>query len=280
MPTFTTTGSTGKPKTFTISDETLLKRVSMRSTTKGGSFTSIKSLFCDLSLTRSSAGLTHQLWAKKNNVKFYTPTADMGSASEAIKLFQSENIEGIVANTQGLMNYAILAKFAAKSNKDYKFKFKCILATGSDISPDQSKYIRSRLGDVLYTSYGTSEVGSIALGTSTQIESIPGCVGPLCAEVQISFDSSKQILVKTSAMITKYDNDPDGSLTSTYFKDGWFCTGDFGRLTHDGLLVLFSSPSSARSTSLQSPASLSRPRPTHPDHPDHPDHPAQPKVFR
>lgn len=221
MPTFLTKGSTGEPKSFTVSDEFLAARAASRGLTKGAAFTKITGLFCDLSL-KTIAGYTYQLWTEQNGVKFFTPVG--GTIAAALALFERENIDGIAAIAGGLVNYATVGGM---------HRFECVLATGSAVSAQQAKIIQSGLGGDLSIVYGASEVGSIALATPEQIETIPGCVGDLCPGVEVRLDAG-QVAVKTTTMIDGYD---DPALTAKYFKDGWFYPGDLGHF-QDGLLVL------------------------------------------
>jgi long-subunit acyl-CoA synthetase (AMP-forming) len=225
MPvTFTTSGSTGVPKEFVLSDELLAARVNQLSVAKGAVFPTITSLFCDLP-TANNSGLLYKLWAAQNKVRFFSSGG--GSMASALALFEAENIDGIVCNTGGLMNYAAAGG---------AHRFRCVLALGTPTSPAQARAIDAGLcatPDALAVSYGASEVGSIATATLAQATSIAGCVGPLCPGVQVELDGDL-IRVRTATMIEGYT---DPALTAQYFKDGWFAPGDRGRLA-DGLLVL------------------------------------------
>ena len=219
---FTTSGTSGSPKSFTVSDALMAGWVNSRDTAKAGALSGVKSLFCDLP-PGSRSEVIFNLWARKNNVKYYNNGG--GTIQSALNLFQSQAIDCIVANPRGLLNYA-----SAGGN----YKFKSILSMGSILMPTQSVNIRSGLGDNLFTAYGTSEMGAIATGTAAQAEAQRGCVGNLCPGVMVDFDNG-QVKVKTSNMISGYD---DSSLNAKYFKDGWFYPGDMGSLSDEGLLII------------------------------------------
>jgi acyl-coenzyme A synthetase/AMP-(fatty) acid ligase len=225
---FATSGSTSKPKHFTMTDEQWVALVTSRTIAKAAMLAGVTSLFCDLPLA-GAAGAVWQAWAEKNAMSFYIPVG--GTIEAVIALFASANIDAIIGSPGGLLNYA-LAKPA--------HTFKSIISTGGTLSPARSKMIRAGLGDNLFVTYGASEVGSISVATATQVEATPGCVGKLCPGVQIAFDAVDAktgvgtIKVKTSTMISGY---ADSELTKQFFKDGWFYPGDFG-LMKDGLLVL------------------------------------------
>jgi acyl-CoA synthetase (AMP-forming)/AMP-acid ligase II len=219
MYTFKTSGTSNQPKIFTLTDEQLLARVASRIAAKGKELSEIKSLFCTIPLT-STAGMTYRIWAEQNRINFFTPQS---SVESNLLLFRKEKIEGIVGDASTLENLSI---------SGYKFKY--ILVSGTRVSPDKSKLIRTRMGNNLFVSYGASEVGSISIATANQVETIPGCVGKLCPGALVKFDINNQILVKTSTMISGYD---DSSLTPQYFQHGWFLTGDIGEIK-EGLLTI------------------------------------------
>jgi acyl-CoA synthetase (AMP-forming)/AMP-acid ligase II len=226
MPvTFTTTGTTGIAKSFVLSDELLAARVDRLTVAKGSVFPSSKSIFCDLP-PKVNSGLLYELWAAKNGARFFSSGG--GTMASALALFESANIDCIVGNTGGLMNYA---------QAQGPHRFRCIIALGTPTAPWQAGTITSMLGtddNSLSISYGTQEVGAIATATAAQSKSANGCVGPLCPDVQIEIEDGL-IKVKTVTMISGYT---DPTLTAKYFKDGWFIPGDYGHLTADSMLVL------------------------------------------
>ncbi len=224
MPRFSTSGSTGRPKFFTLTDEQLQARATSRGNAKGAAFVALKSLYCHLQLA-TTGGRAYQLWAAANNVRFYGPLRG-GRIDDAVDLILSSDIEGIVASPSALMNFASTVGLP---------HFRCIIASGAGVTPEQSVAIRAGLGDNLFGSYGASEVGSIAFATAAQIEAEPGCVGALCPGVEVEFADDGQVKVKTTTMIDGYDNNP--AATAAAFREGWFYPGDLGHWAGD-LLVL------------------------------------------
>jgi acyl-coenzyme A synthetase/AMP-(fatty) acid ligase len=241
---FQTSGSTGLPKQFEISDELLQARVDSRNGAKGSEFAALKSVFCDLSPQTTTAGRTYQLWAQKHGVQFFYQTG--GSIESAWDLFQKQQIEGIIGQSIGLTNYAL----GVDSNPH---RFKLVLTTGASLKPLQIPILQNNLGKIIISSYGASEVGTIATTTADKILATPGCVGKLAPGVVVEIDTtttvstllttvrtipppvSGLIKVKTTTMISGYTNP---ILTAKYFKDGWFYPGDMGYLTTDSILVL------------------------------------------
>lgn len=99
----------------------------------------------------------------------------------------------------------------------------------------------------LLVSYGATETGSIATGSHDVIERHPGAVGFLREGVEVEIvgpnheplEVGKAGLVRarTGAMASKYEEGP-ASTGSGHFRDGWFYSGDIGRLYEDGLLAI------------------------------------------
>lgn len=223
MPEYRTSGTTGKPKTFNITEEQLNTRFSMMNdASRGTGFETIKSMFIDFAKT-TYLGRVYSDYTEAHGMKCYH--ASLGSAKATVDLFESENIEGIFTTPSGLYNYALEA--------NGKHKFKWMSVATSRLSPFMSKTIRASFGDNLWSSYACSEIGVISIATGEQIETIQNCVGKIIPGVEVSFDGP-EILARSNALISGY-NDP--SLTSERFKDGWYYTGDFGHMDGD-LLVL------------------------------------------
>jgi acyl-CoA synthetase (AMP-forming)/AMP-acid ligase II len=86
----------------------------------------------------------------------------------------------------------------------------------------------------------------VAYAPLASVRGRPGAVGfvaPAAAIKIISPDGetlpaneSGEVWTKSPGMATHYVDDPEG--TATNFKDGWFRTGDIGRLSPDRLLVI------------------------------------------
>lgn len=221
MAVYRTSGSTGVPKVFTLSSEQEKSRAASLPITRGIGFSEITGLFISHA-TDSSASTRHRDWILSKGGKFFGPQKDM---DENVALILREKPNGIFGAPGFMVN------LAKRINRQHEFDY---VGVGSDrLSPDQSKEIRAGLGDNLWAVYSTSETNTIALASGEQIEKTPGCVGSLCAGVEIRFTDGV-VQVKTPTMITGYD---DPFLTDEYFQDGWFWTGDFGHMT-DGLLIL------------------------------------------
>jgi long-chain acyl-CoA synthetase len=78
----------------------------------------------------------------------------------------------------------------------------------------------------------TSPVISLAPFNATK----PGTVGKPLENLDIVFGEDGEILVRGPSVFTGYLEDPE--LTAEACRDGWFRTGDLGRLDSDGYLVI------------------------------------------
>jgi acyl-CoA synthetase (AMP-forming)/AMP-acid ligase II len=261
---FHTSGSAGTPKSFYLSPALLQAKVNSRGPAKGPEFVALKSMFCDLSPTVNTAAHIYQMWAQQHNVKFFYQTG--GSIESAWKLFEKEQIEGIIGLPNGLTNYAMAHELSTH-------RFKLALCTGGAPAMRHIQIIRNGLSNLVLSSYGASEVGSIAIATAEQVLATRGCVGKLCPGVQVEIDTTAPtpapaptpmssifstvsihvplrtvnpaatklapqpgwVRVKTQTMIQGYE---DPVLTAKYFKDGWFYTGDVGYFNPEGLLII------------------------------------------
>lgn len=219
---FTTSGTTGIPKTFTMSDDLFAARVRERAASRIEVFADCWSLFSDLSL-KTTAGATNKAWAEQYGIRFFNDGG--GSLESALALFEREDIDAITANPLGLLNYA-------RANGPHRFK--SIQATGAPLTANHIAALRIGLGTNIFSTYGASEVGTIAIATATDIETVPGCVGRLCPGVSV--DCTDGIVrVRTTTMIDGYD---DPALTARFFVNGWFLPGDRGYVADGELLVL------------------------------------------
>ncbi len=63
-----------------------------------------------------------------------------------------------------------------------------------------------------------------------------GSVGPLIPHVEVKIAEDGEILTKGPSVMKEFFNAPEA--TKEVFRDGWFCTGDFGYMDNDGFLFL------------------------------------------
>ncbi|MDP3910954.1 MAG: AMP-binding protein [Gemmatimonadales bacterium] len=103
---------------------------------------------------------------------------------------------------------------------------------GAAIAPDTMRFFHAH-GVRLKNIYGSTEAGMVAMHRDGHIRyetvgpAFPGC------EIRIAEDG--EILVRSPMVFAGYYNDPEA--TRARFRDGWYATGDAGRLGDDGHLV-------------------------------------------
>ena len=83
--------------------------------------------------------------------------------------------------------------------------------------------------------YGLTETSPV-ISLSPFDATKPGTVGKPLENLEIAFGEDSEILVRGPSVFTGYLHDPD--LTAQVCRDGWFRTGDLGRLDSDGYLVI------------------------------------------
>jgi acyl-CoA synthetase (AMP-forming)/AMP-acid ligase II len=98
----------------------------------------------------------------------------------------------------------------------------------------------------LYSSYGSTENGTVAFGPASVTEAIPGAVGYVTAGVNVEVvdpegrllppETEGRIRIRSRHMAEEYIGDPE--LTRAHFRDGCFYAGDIGRLRVDGIMVV------------------------------------------
>ena len=104
----------------------------------------------------------------------------------------------------------------------------------------------ARLGCEIMNNFGASETAGIASAPMALIEDIPGAVGMLHPGVRAeAVDEADRPLppgtegllrVRTPGQATGYRHDPVA--TARHFREGWFYTGDLGRVTAEGVLIV------------------------------------------
>ena len=216
---FATSGTTGRPKPFSLTPEQRRVRADHAGVTSGTGFAELTSLFVARSVN-SSSFQRYADWIQGRGT-IYGPQPSLPRDVEIIK---QNDVQGIIGSPSFLIELG-------KHLDGYQFRY--VKIGGSSCSPEQASAVRV-LGDNVWSNYSVSEVGRISLASVAQIEAHRGCVGELVDGVEVRFDRSGQILAKTRTMIFGYD-DPD--LTAKYFQDGWFATGDCG-VMKDNLLIV------------------------------------------
>jgi acyl-CoA synthetase (AMP-forming)/AMP-acid ligase II len=120
-----------------------------------------------------------------------------------------------------------------------------VRVTAAAISPEIREELAMRLGAPVLVSYSSSEIGAVATALPPPARSKPGSVGQPIQRIRIvTGDGSDvhpgaegEIWVRTMKVFSGYLDDPELN-AAAFTPDGWFRTGDVGRLDADGFLYL------------------------------------------
>ena len=215
---FTTSGTTGQPKRFTVDPA---QRAADIARIRPPGWAELMSLYNDFGAHGPGVDRDTKWMADKGG-KLFRPLATWEAT---VAQFTANNIEAIFAPPLFLLKLAGAVKGYAP---------KIMVASGSLLTPDVSKAIRAGLGDNLWCNYSVSEVGTLTGATWQQAESALGCVGMAYPGNEISIVDG-EIQARTPIMIHAY---ADPKLTAARFTaDGWFRTGDKGHM--DGDLLFY-----------------------------------------
>lgn len=115
----------------------------------------------------------------------------------------------------------------------------------AELAPAVRQRIEHAFGVPVVESYGMAECGSIAETPLPPAVAPPGSVGRPCTlEVAVADDSGRflghdrpgEIVVRGAEVIAGYENSAEASRSA--FREGWFRTGDVGRVDRDGFVFL------------------------------------------
>jgi acyl-CoA synthetase (AMP-forming)/AMP-acid ligase II len=224
-----TTGSTGDAKCIEYSHKMLAARAAYYNYSKGPRFAQCARYFCDLAIG-TTAGF-----------HFATSLLTRGAA-DILQTFDLHKIEGMATSPYGLGEF--LKYFEADSA--FEVSFDHIICQGALLSPALSRRARRRMCQNLYSSYGSTETVTVAFGPASVLEGIPGAVGFVLPGVTVEpTDDAGQLLpagrdgelrIRTPHMVHQYIGDAEAN--RTFFRDGYFYSGDLGHITPEGILVI------------------------------------------
>lgn len=110
-----------------------------------------------------------------------------------------------------------------------------IISGGAPLAPWLAHFYRG-VGIPVLEGYGLTEtVGPVAVSTP-RLAKI-GTVGTPLPPMAVRISEDGEVLIQGPSVFVGYHNDPEGT-AAAFTEDGWFRTGDLGRLDRDGYLTI------------------------------------------
>lgn len=162
-----------------------------------------------------------------DTIKEVRPTIFIGVPRVWEKIMEAMNANLSVSINMASMVSGIILKSIGLD------KCKYAITAAAPISPDTRKYF-SKFGVDLHDVYGMSETtGPISLSIPGRLKK--GTVGVPLIDTKISDEG--EILVKGKSIFLGYYNNPEETKIS-FTPDGWFKTGDLGKIDSEGYLYV------------------------------------------
>ena len=138
--------------------------------------------------------------------------------------------------TSTILQYQLAYKLVfSKIYNMFGGRIRYFISGGAPLSKEIIYFLRYS-GLTILEGYGLTEtVAPCVLNPFPK--QLPGSVGQPMGDVQISFAEDGEILVKSEALFTEYYKEPEKT-EEVIDEDGWFHTGDIGKFTKDGYLVI------------------------------------------
>jgi long-chain acyl-CoA synthetase len=114
-------------------------------------------------------------------------------------------------------------------------KLRVLSSGGAPIAPELAEFYWS-VGLPVYQGYGLTETSPVVSGNLPGANKV-GTVGRPIPGVQIRIADDGEILIKGPNVMQGYYRKPDQT-RDVFTSDGWFCSGDIGRLDEDGYLII------------------------------------------
>jgi len=123
----------------------------------------------------------------------------------------------------------------SKIRKGVGGRIRVFSAGGAPLSPALAEFFWS-VNLPVYQGYGLTETSPVVTANSPNTNKV-GTVGRPIPHVQVKIADDGEVLVKGPCVMQGYYRKPDETRAS-FTKDGWFCTGDIGRLDDNGFLII------------------------------------------
>ena len=113
-------------------------------------------------------------------------------------------------------------------------KARKVYTGGAPLGVDQFRFFHA-IGVKMKQLYGQTEMSGVSVAQRDDDIKL-GTVGKPIPGVELKISEMGEILVKGETALVGYYKNPDAYARA--FKDGWFCTGDYGYIDEDGHLVM------------------------------------------
>ncbi|MGH9736965.1 MAG: AMP-dependent synthetase/ligase [Candidatus Acidiferrales bacterium] len=123
----------------------------------------------------------------------------------------------------------------SKVRKGVGGRIRIFSAGGAPLAPELAEFFWS-VGLPVYQGYGLTETSPVVTANSPK-ENKVGTVGRPIPHVQVKIAEDGEVLVKGPCVMQGYYRKPDET-RATFTADGWFCTGDIGRIDEQGFLII------------------------------------------
>jgi long-chain acyl-CoA synthetase len=114
-------------------------------------------------------------------------------------------------------------------------RVRIFMAGGAPLAPELAEFFWS-VDLPVYQGYGLTETSPVVTANSPK-ENRVGTVGRPIPHVQVKIADDGEVLVKGPCVMHGYYRKPDET-RAVFTADGWFCTGDIGRLDDGGFLII------------------------------------------
>ncbi|MGH9563587.1 MAG: AMP-dependent synthetase/ligase, partial [Terracidiphilus sp.] len=123
----------------------------------------------------------------------------------------------------------------SKIRKGVGGRIRIFSAGGAPLAPELAEFFWS-VGLPVYQGYGLTETSPVVSANSPKVNKI-GTVGRPIPNVEVKIAEDGEVLVKGACVMQGYYRKPDET-RAAFTADGWFCTGDIGRIDEDGFLII------------------------------------------